>query len=188
MAMVVVLASCGAGNNDAARVNGATGGAGSPGASGGSPTGGSSSGGTGGIEPVGGAAGGGGAVVPDPPGPGIACGDETCTQDSEMCCVSGSDRWCDEHQCSAALARLECDDNADCPGERCCYTNIMESNWIMTLCSDDCEMWSGDQVCTQSSDCANDEACHVFLCGALDAASRTVAIGLCTATAPYNCE
>jgi len=172
-AVAGILAACGADDRDVARVDGAAGGA---------------VGGTAGEGGTGGGAGVGGAVVPDPPGPGIACGEDTCAEGSEMCCVAGADRWCAERQCSSALARLECDDSADCPGERCCYTNIMQSNWIMTLCSSDCGMWLGAEVCKDASDCADDEPCRTFLCGALDPASRTVAISLCTATAPENCE
>ena len=138
--------------------------AGSGGASGGT----AGQGGTGGATgATGGAAGSGGTVVLDPPGPGIACGEETCDEESEMCCVGESDRWCSTSQCSNS-ARLECDDSADCPGERCCYTNIMESNRIMTFCSSDCGMWLGPQVCKEAGDCDSGETCHAFACGGFD--------------------
>ena len=181
-ATATVMASCGADNEDAGRRDGTAGEAAGAGMAGGSPTGGSNGGGTGG------AAGTGGAVVPDPPGPGVTCGETTCADGSEVCCVSGPDRWCDANQCMGAMARLECDDAVDCPAAACCYTNIMESNWVTTLCSAECDMWDGVQVCKGASDCANDEPCHVFVCGALDASSRTVEIGLCTAIPPHNCE
>ena len=44
------------------------------------------------------------------------------------------------------MARVECDDAGDCPGEACCFTNLMESNWVTTICNDDCDTWDGAEV------------------------------------------
>ena len=103
-----------------------------------------------------------------------------------MCCIGESDPWCDDYQCASAIARLECDDSADCPGARCCYTNNSAMNRIVTRCGSDCAAYGDLQVCKEAGDCDNGDPCHVFVCGGLD--TRPVAIGLCTATAPMNCE
>jgi hypothetical protein len=179
------------GTAGAGGTGGATGGTAGQGGTGGS-TGGSggsagASGGAGGATGgTAGQGGNGGTVVLDPPGPGIACGETTCAEDSEMCCVGESDPWCDASQCQGAIARLECDDSADCPGERCCYTNISAANWIWTLCGGECGSVYDIQVCKEAGECDNGDPCHVFVCGGLD--TRNVVIGLCTATAPENCE
>jgi len=180
------LVACGAENNDVARVD-STGGAGaaSPSAAGAPSIGGSSSGGTAGQGGMGGIAGGSGAVVPGPAGPGIACGDATCTLDSEVCCIGGSDPWCDEYQCANATARLECDEAAECPDGSCCFTNNMASNFVVTMCAPDCEAWDSVQICRAARECANGGPCNWFTCPASTAA---VTIGLCTATAPWGCE
>ncbi len=133
----------------------------------------------------GGAPGSGGVVVPDPPGPGIPCGETTCAEGAEMCCIGDSDPWCDTYQCSAAIARLECDDSADCPGSRCCYTNISAANAFLTACMSDCADPFEPQVCREAAECDNGEACRVFVCGNADV---SFTLGFCAATAPMFCE
>ncbi len=133
----------------------------------------------------GGVAGSGGAVVLDPPGPGIPCGETTCTEGSEMCCIGGSDPWCDTNQCSAAIARLECDDSSDCPGGRCCYTNISAANAFWTGCMPECTGSFDTQVCHESAECDNGELCRAFVCGNTDV---SFVLGFCAATAPMFCE
>jgi hypothetical protein len=182
---------CGGSEKQSGELSGFDGGALPGGAAGQAGAGGSvgsggASGGTAGQGGTGGAAGGGGTVVLHPPGPGIACGETMCAEGSEMCCVGESERWCDVSQCAGAIARLECDDSADCPGERCCYTNVSAMNWILTGCGSECGGVYDIQVCKEAGECDNGEVCHVFACGGLD--TRNVVIGLCTATAPENCE
>ena len=159
---------------------------GDSGVGGGATTGGSGGAALGGGPSAGGAAGSGGTLVLDAAGPGITCGEATCVEGSQMCCVGESDPWCDDYQCANAIARLECDDSTDCPGERCCYTNISAMNWIVTRCGASCDSSEIIQVCTEAGDCDNGDSCHVFVCGGLD--TRNVVIGLCTPTAPWNCE
>jgi hypothetical protein len=175
-----------AGGGDASGgTGGASGGSAGQGGTGGLAGSGGAVGGTAGQGGTAGAAGSGGAVVLDPPGPGIACGETTCAEGSEMCCVDESSRWCSTSVCSGVVARLECDDSADCPGQRCCYTNIFASVPIATLCTSDCASAGGIQVCKEPGDCANGEVCHAFACG-FD--TGNVTLGLCTATAPGPCE
>jgi hypothetical protein len=133
-----------------------------------------------------GGAGGGGAGVLDPPSPGIACGDATCDEGSEMCCADESSRSCTTSGCSGNVIRLDCDDSADCPGEGCCFSNIFSSVRIATFCTSDCASIGYTQVCKEPGDCDNGEVCHAFSCGGFDTGSVT--LGLCAATAPGACE
>ena len=103
-----------------------------------------------------------------------------------MCCADESSHWCSTSVCSGLLARLACDDSADCPGEYCCFSSMLSSARIATFCSSECENVSEAEVCGEAGDCANGEACQAFSCGAYD--TGRVTLGLCTATAPEVCE
>jgi len=181
------------GSGGATGGNGGDGGAsgGGGGASGGTAGGGGVggvAGGSAGQVATGGAAGSGGTLVLDPPGPGITCGGTTCAEGSEMCCADESSHWCttSASECSGFMARLECDDSADCPGERCCFTNMLSSVAVATFCNSDCSTVSDVQVCKEAGDCANGEACHAYSCGVRD--TGKVTLGMCTDTAPGACE
>jgi len=159
---------------------------GDSGVGGGATTGGSGGAALGGGPSAGGAAGSGGTLVLDAAGPGITCGEATCVEGSQMCCVGESDPWCDDYQCANAIARLECDDSADCPGEGCCFSNMFSSVRIATFCTSDCASIGYTQVCKEPGDCDNGETCHPFACGI--EATGSFVLGLCTATAPEFCE
>jgi hypothetical protein len=133
----------------------------------------------------GGAGGSGGTVVLDPPGPGIACGEATCDEDSELCCGDGSSLSCDTPSCQA-LVRLGCDDSVDCPGMRCCFGELLVNARIGTGCTSECDSLLPIQVCKEAGDCENGDSCHAFVCGGFD--TGNVTLGLCTATAPEFCE
>jgi hypothetical protein len=199
LAIAVMAAACGSDDDDdsagpsggAAGSTGASSGSGGSGGIAGSQpegSGGASSGGTAGSETGGtaGSGGTGGTLVLDPPGPGIACGDATCDEGSEVCCADESSRSCTTSGCSGNVIRLECDDSADCPGEGCCFSNIFSSVRIATFCTSDCASIGYTQVCKEPGDCDNGEVCHAFSCGGFDTGSVT--LGLCAATAPGACE
>ena len=110
----------------------------------------------------------------------------TCDEESEACCVDESSLSCGADYC-AANVRLRCDDSVDCPGERCCYTNISASAAVSTFCSADCGNTPEQiQVCGEAGDCENGDSCHAFVCG--NTGATNITLGLCTETAPMFCE
>jgi hypothetical protein len=123
------------GDGEGADGSGADGsGANGSGASGGATsTGGKASGGTrpigeGGVGTGGNATGGtgqGGSGVP--PGPGVSCGDVTCTSD-EQCCAGFAGFGCipQTQQCAGAV--LSCSNSDDCSGNTVCCLKVIEAD------------------------------------------------------------
>ena len=143
-----------------------------------------SGGGHGGHGADGGASGAGPIIVP--PRPGISCGEATCDEGSEVCCLDSSSYSCMSF-CSGGVVRVGCDDSADCPGGVCCFAGVLESAFMATHCETDC----GDfmvEVCAKSSDCGNGDACHAYRCSVPGDATASVIFGLCTDTTPSFCE
>ena len=134
---------------------------------------------------VGGGGSDGGALVMDPPGAGIRCGEATCDEESQLCCGDGESLMCDTTSCQA-LIRLGCDDSVDCPGQRCCFGESLVNARIGTGCGSECDSLMPIQVCKEASDCANGDSCHIYTCGRFE--TGNVTLGLCTATTPEFCE
>jgi len=121
-----------------------------------------------------------------PPGPGISCGDATCDEDSETCCIDDSSISCGPF-CSGGVIRLECDDSLDCPDEVCCFVNALESALTATHCAADCGDYAVE-VCNEVGDCTNGESCRVYTCSHPSNPAASHTLGLCTTTELMFCE
>ncbi len=119
------------------------------------------------------------------PGVGISCGTTICEAGVEYCCIHDASQSCTATTCAGLVVRLECDDTMDCPGSLCCFTNILQSALVTTMCMPDCTTLSSIQVCNQAADCRNGAPCRPYTCGI---GANTAAVRLCTATAPYACH
>lgn len=122
-------------------------------------------------------------------GKGIACKGTSCAPETEMCCVRSASTSCVSKtagDCSGQVFRIACDDQDDCAGQSCCFTNVLSSAQAATVCASSCSGFGMTQVCKKPSDCPNG-TCNTFECGG-SFGSGTIVLGLCTATAPMFCK
>ncbi len=86
-------------------------------------------------------------------GPFIECGGETCDVSlNQVCCVdSPGSASCEVGGCSGNDVPVECDEQADCPGEICCVFETGGSPDSIE-CSPTCDGQSQDPICMGSGD------------------------------------
>jgi hypothetical protein len=122
-------------------------------------------------------------------GEGISCGAATCKAGAETCCVKTASRACmttSSGTCSGQAFRIACDDTADCGSSICCFSNVLSSVQVATMCMPDCSQGGTVQVCRRDGDCRNHGPCVTYTCGG-SFGPGSITLGLCATTAPGFC-